>query len=1010
MNILFIHLSDWHIKNESAFNDLHIRKIVDSINALGHFERVIIIASGDLAFSGQKAQYEIAAYFIGNIIAKIKSIHTEIGFVDVLCVPGNHDIDYGNIPMRHSDLQDIFSNDEYVDRIDAELDCQKAFFEFAKRNRCFTSSKTYEQRFLVIDGFKIDARLINTGMFSLRDDEDKALHYLGKEDILALDNQSDADLVITVMHHSPEWYNDKQKHEIEAAINRRCHILFHGHEHFQAEKSITYENNAPVIIQSCGCLCENDKWEESSYYLGVFDTVEKTYRRIKMRWNVNSNQYEPDSDVRSKIHNKSVDSCPIAPLDDFLKSIKKDPMFDLSEDFQNYYVFPRIKVEDVSGKSNRDIVSFDSFDSELKSQKRIVIGGACGSGKTTLLRYLYIQYTKNYPVVFCSPEYIRGKNPEKIIRSCFQEAYGGDESTYVKFSQFPKEEKVIIVDDIDEIRDDLRANLLSYINDNFGLCIFTTRELIELNLQQSLEMYFKLSDCPTRYVITGVYADKRNELVEKVVNILSPSAKDVRKTTKILTDALTQQRKLINLTPEFIIKYVVYYCKNLSEVSDNTPGVFSKVFEMNLTSSLYPFATPQLSVDKMLTILSKIAHYIHFAAGKKYPIPESNIIAIIQQYNDEYDTEINCTSLIEKLVYAKVIAFDKDRNGYIFTNRNYLAYFVAKEVNRSFNDTMNENELRQILKLACFGINADILMFISYITDNIRILRLIWDMANEYTITWQEFDFETNKPEYLTVSSISGILPISNDSLEQERRAIVQNEQDDENNRTIINLYDYNEDTADELLNQIIRAVNLQIIVARCLPNFEHIMKKDDKQKFVKLLYSMPNRIFLRWASEANNEVHGLIAYIKAQNVEYGSEQKVTDDKVLQAIQWISMSLLLNLYNIPVMFAAQESTYKYLVDFDTSEKSTYSMEKIMIYEKMEDVPHFIEEVKRFIPAKKNNIVFTTIQRIVHHGIVHMEKLSQGQVQSLQDKFLIAPRESQKRAIIAERSKNQWQKK
>ncbi len=40
----------------------------------------------------------------------------------------------------------------------------------------------------------------------------------------------------------------------------------------------------------------------------------------------------------------------------------------------------------------------------------------------------------------------------------------------------------------------------------------------------------------------------------------------------------------------------------------------------------------------------------------------------------------------------------------------------------------------------------------------------------------------------------------------------------------------------------------------------------------------------------------------------------------------------------------------------------------------------------------------------------MEKLSQGQVQSLQDKFLIAPRESQKRAIIAERSKNQWQKK
>lgn len=1010
MKILFVHLSDWHIKNESAYDTHHIQKIVDSVNAVGHFDRAIIIATGDFAFSGQKEQYDTASHFIGSIIAKIKRLYKEISTVDVLCVPGNHDIDYGNNPMRHSELQEIFNKDEYDNHIEDELAEQDCFFEFANRNRCFTTSKVYEQRFLNYEGFKIDVRLINTGIFSLRDDEDKALHYLGENDIVALNNPSDADLVITVMHHAPEWYNDKQKHEIENAICKRSHLLFHGHEHYQAEKKVTYANDDQVIVQSCGCLCENEKWDDSSYYLGVFDTSNRDYRQMNMRWNVKSNQYEPDSDCNHKIPIKDPENCSFIPVGDFLENMKTDPMFTLAKDFREYYVFPRIKAEDVTGKNTRDILSFESFDTELKTKNYVVINGASGSGKTTLLRYLFLQYSAKSPVVYCSPEFIRGKKPERIIKNCFQEAYGNDESLFVRFSQLPKNEKFILIDDIDEIRDDIRSSILSYVNDNFGYCVSSTREYIEFNLQQSLEMYFKLSDCSTRYIITNVYADKRNEIVEKVVNILSATTSSAQKNTRILTESLSQQRKLINLTPDFIIKYVEYYCKNLSEVSESSPGVFSKVFEMNLTSSLHPFSTPQLSVDKMLAILSKIAHFIHFSNEKKYPIPEKDIIDIIQQYNSEYDTNINCTALIEKFVNAKVIAFDKDKNGYVFSNRNYLAYFVAKEVNRAFNDTLDEGELRQILKLACFGINADVLMFLSYITDNIRILRLVWDMAYEYTLTWTEFDFESNMPEYLSISSVSGILNISSNSLEQEKRSMVQAEKEDDMNRAVINLYDYNEDSAEELINQIIRAVNLQITVARCLPNFEYLMKKEDKQKYIQLLYSLPNKIFMRWATEANTEVRGLIDYIKAQNVEYGSEQKEIDDKVLHAIQWLSMSLLLNLYNIPVIFAAQESTYRYFTDFDTSGKTTYDMEKLMVYEKQEDVTHFIEEAKRLVPKKKNNIVFTTLQRIVHHGIVHMGKLPRGQVQSLQDKFQIAQSDVQKRAIITERNKNQRQNK
>ena len=40
-------------------------------------------------------------------------------------------------------------------------------------------------------------------------------------------------------------------------------------------------------------------------------------------------------------------------------------------------------------------------------------------------------------------------------------------------------------------------------------------------------------------------------------------------------------------------------------------------------------------------------------------------------------------------------------------------------------------------------------MFISYITDNVRILRLILDAAVENAKEWNEFDFKDNLPKFL---------------------------------------------------------------------------------------------------------------------------------------------------------------------------------------------------------------------------------------------------------------------
>ena len=60
MKILFLHLSDLHIKSDNAYCEFQIKKIIDSLRTAGSFDRLLFVLSGDIAFSGDKSQYNVA--------------------------------------------------------------------------------------------------------------------------------------------------------------------------------------------------------------------------------------------------------------------------------------------------------------------------------------------------------------------------------------------------------------------------------------------------------------------------------------------------------------------------------------------------------------------------------------------------------------------------------------------------------------------------------------------------------------------------------------------------------------------------------------------------------------------------------------------------------------------------------------------------------------------------------------------------------------------------------------
>ena len=146
-------------------------------------------------------------------------------------------------------LQEIRKSNKYESCLNDEFKKQSAFFDFANRNHCFANKGAFDRRILSFDDFKIEVNLINTGIFSILE-EDKGLHYLPKSCINELEQPSGANLVFTVMHHSPDWYIDDQKNTLEREIYNKSSLVFLGHEHFIGSKALSFAAEKQSQIQA----------------------------------------------------------------------------------------------------------------------------------------------------------------------------------------------------------------------------------------------------------------------------------------------------------------------------------------------------------------------------------------------------------------------------------------------------------------------------------------------------------------------------------------------------------------------------------------------------------------------------------------------------------------------------------------------------------------------------------------------------------------------------------------
>ena len=980
MKNLFLVLSDIHMRENENINRLYVDNIYNVLTTLGDIDNACVIVAGDLAHSGSKNEYRKVGHLFGLITNQIKKKLGRDVLIPYYIVPGNHDINFEGKPRERIDVKELHNKGTIDKEIDDELEKFNAFYELAEKNKCFLHNKLYNYRGFETNDVNTQINLLNSELFSTfmdkSGDDDKGLHYFPESSISKIKKQKWANYTITVMHRSPEWFSWQSSQNLKNNFYKASNILICGHEHVSDIQDIEKEHKNLIMVKTGSYDFHENNF---SFNTIVIDTDTNTCDIKYFVWNHEKQFYVPKTE-QSNIEIKEIE------VDDVLK-----PNINFTREFLNInnyklddvFVFPDIDKLSHQNKIDKTIKSIDELFDFINENNIIYIEVDSMSGKSSLAKSLYLSSIKRKKVpLFIDFDEINRKKYENVLKDAFCYQYSYDKEDYEKFKQTLKENKTVVVDNLDKIPEKLIDDFVNNLKQDFKKVILLYKpndkcDIVELTKQ-------RLSDTDTceRLRILPFYLRKRKELIKNVLSNSVNKVENIDGKVIEINNFISNQLQIFSINPNFITMYVSYYIDNIHNVDVQT-NLFSKVFETNLVKSLLRYISSE-SVEEYFTIFENLAYRMHF--NKKYPISIKDIQDVIKDYNSEFMMDIDFAEFRKNAINANILD-EMDNDTFKFSDNSYLAYFVACAINKKANNGEMKDELMWICKNLCFNINGEILLFLSYITKNVSILNFIFASAKEIMSEWEEFDINNNDITFLKMSAEQKFeLPTLEEKQEHEQNLEKQEKSLKKNlELKTKSIYDdYDETKINSKAYKVNQAMRHLELVSKILPNFNHLIKKDAKMELAKGIYEFPNKIcnevLHHIDSNFNSVIKDLLQYCEANNI---TKEK---DNIVGLLQLEAEIFILNLFDMTARLSTNSKTIK-ILDSINLKNINYSILNVMMYENLGDFGEFAKRADLAYDKNKNPLIKTMIKRIVRKHFLCNKGLKQvKQVQKVADKY------------------------
>jgi predicted phosphodiesterase len=967
MKISFIHLSDIHCSAQCNPDSIIIEKAILALRETGEVDEYVILFTGDLSSSGQSSEYDIFERAISKFQIEIKNQFTKN--VSMFIVPGNHDLDFRINNRGFNEIATFLkSSKSYLNtKFNDELLMLENFFAYSSKINCFDIEKIIEKRIINLCGVKIQVNLLNSAPFSTKENNSKELHYFPEIEMEKIKREEKIDLHVTLLHHSLECFEWNTKKMLETIILKNSDLLFYGHDHVSKIGSFDFGEKDNIKISRGGKINLNSN-EDSKFNVLVYDTSLKSLDTYELEW-INKNKEEI---FFSKPLGKNVNILPksnlLKPSREFVSELLKDEN-NITNSVLNYFVFPKlIERSNEIHINNEKIISDEIFFEELSHRGIINLSGSALSGKTTLLKYIYDMSIKNgyFPLFASSKNYKSSGKTDKYIKDMFEEQYSEDKTDWHRFKQLDKTKKIILIDDFDNTYDPNK--LLQSLTDEVDLIVFSTQDNFECNLTEKVKNAIKKPRLSI-FKISRFLKEKREELVGKICNLLNANSTEIDKINLEINYLAQHGAGIIVLSPEAIIQYVKFFMNSRNEIGKRH-HIFNEIFETNITNSIIN-KVKNADVSTYITVLEEIAYSMYFELRKEV-IELRELETIVSKYNEDHKGNVNCRLFYESICKTQIIKYEtKNSFSISFTNKNIMAYFVARKLSRNLERNPEDIcQIKYLVKNICFGINDIIILFLSYIRSNPRIISIFEKEARAILSEYEELDFDNNNVPFLKeYYKDDTMIPSQEDKKHYDER--IEKEEEKKQENAVIrykSIFDYNEEEANKSPYRISRAFKCLEVIGKSLVSQHSTLYRNEKENIVNIMFEMPNRLLYAILKPYSDKFEEIITELEIYVSYIQPEKKINKKDIVHFLSEAGLMLVLNVYDSIALYCTDSNTFENLIDYKVK-NSNEIIQSLIMCENTRNSDVFIDKSAKICENTKDFFLEYLVKLIAQKHIL-----------------------------------------
>ena len=265
-HITWLHLSDIHFRESDSYDEnIVLKSLLEDVERRVREDNLqpdFIAITGDVAFSGQKVEYEMARSFLDRLLDL-----TELQRDQLFIVPGNHDVDRKLITPGASAIGKALTDRNSTNAVLASPDDRRLlmarfkgyeefFNEYFASGLSFDADRYYYVKLLELAGIRLAILGINSSWLAESDaDEARRLVIGERQTRLALSDAEGygADIRVALLHHPSEWIRGFDRGDSMALLLDKCDFVLHGHLHDASTNILSSPDSSAMVIAAGAC-------------------------------------------------------------------------------------------------------------------------------------------------------------------------------------------------------------------------------------------------------------------------------------------------------------------------------------------------------------------------------------------------------------------------------------------------------------------------------------------------------------------------------------------------------------------------------------------------------------------------------------------------------------------------------------------------------------------------------------------------------------------------------------